>query len=61
VFSSKDQLIDNMTFICFCKMEFYYIAPLKLVLFVRVNNYLSEKYLFVVANNVGFLKRFGGL
>jgi hypothetical protein len=26
-----------------------------------VSNYISERYLFVVALNVGFLKRFAGL
>jgi hypothetical protein len=35
----------------------FIILPQKLV----VNRYISEKYLFVVAHNVGFLKRFAGL
>lgn len=45
----------------FCAIYFYYIATLKENILVFVICYMSELYLFAVADNVGFLKRFGGL
>ena len=50
-----------MTTLLFCTVNFYYIALTKLVNAVFVIYYISESYLFVVAHNVGFLKRFAGL
>jgi hypothetical protein len=57
------KILDSypMIIILFYPDYFYYLAfnikDQKLV----VTHYISEKYLFVVAHNVGFLKRFAGL
>jgi hypothetical protein len=49
-----------MIIILFCAIYFYYLAfnikDQKLI----VNRYISEKYLFVIANIVRLLKRFDG-
>lgn len=50
-----------MTDVCFYTFYFYYLAFLKSHFKVFISNYSSELYLFAVASNVGFLKRFGGL
>lgn len=50
-----------MTVIMFYAVKFYYLASIKPVRMLFVSHYKSEKYLFVVAQNVGFLKRFAGL
>jgi len=50
-----------MITLLFCTIYFYYIAISKPCMILSVNCYISETYLFVVANNVGFLKLFGGL
>jgi len=44
-----------------CTIYFYYIAIIKPCSILLVSCYISETYLFAVANNVGFLKLFGGL
>jgi hypothetical protein len=50
-----------MITLLFCAIYFYYIAFSTERNIVFVICYISEIYLFAVANNVGFLKRFGGL
>jgi len=50
-----------MIALLFCAINFYYIAKIKVKNLVFVICYISETYLFSVAFNVGFLKRFGGL
>ena len=50
-----------MTVILICTIYFYYIAFVFTDFKVRVNSYKSQIYLFTVANNVGYLKRFAGL
>jgi hypothetical protein len=40
---------------------FYYIAFARKDCIMNTRCYISEEYLFVVALNVGFLKRFSGL
>ena len=50
-----------MTILLYCTIYFYYLALIILVQTLVVSNYISEKYLFAVALNVGFLKRFAGL
>jgi len=50
-----------MIALLFCTIYFYYIAAIKVKIIVFVICYISETYLFSVANNVGFLKWFGGL
>jgi hypothetical protein len=50
-----------MTIILSCANYFYYLAFNILDQKLVVKGYISEKYLFVVAHNVGFLKRFAGL
>ncbi len=45
----------------FCTINFYYLASIKYYWTLVVSYYISEKYLFVVAQNTGFLKRFAGL
>jgi len=44
-----------------CAIYFYYLAFTILNQIMVVSYYISEIYLFVVAHNVGFLKRFAGL
>jgi len=51
----------NMTFVWFCFFYFYYLALAKTEYKLVASHYISEKYLFVVALNVGYLKRFAGL
>jgi hypothetical protein len=50
-----------MMVVLFCTINFYYLAFIISDKAVVVSCYISEKYLFVVAHNVGFLKRFAGL
>jgi len=50
-----------MIIILFCTINFYYLAIIINDEKLAVTLYISEKYLFVVAHNVGFLKRFAGL
>ena len=47
--------------ISICAIYFYYLAFIISDQTVVVSCYISQKYLFVVAHNVGFLKRFAGL
>jgi hypothetical protein len=54
-------MLFNITVPLICTIYFYYIAFEIEKLKVGVIYYISETYLFAVANNVGFLKRFGGL
>jgi len=49
-----------MMIVLFCTIYFYYLAFIISDQTVFVSCYISEKYLFVVAHNVGFLKRFAG-
>ena len=42
-------------------INFYYLAFIISFKELVVNYYISENYLFVVAKNAGFLKRFAGL
>ena len=50
-----------MTAILVCTINFYYIALLLIRGMYLLNSYKSELYLYSVAQNVGFLKRFCGL
>jgi len=50
-----------MITLLFCTIYFYYIADSKACRILFIISYISESYLFAVANNVGFLKLFGGL
>jgi hypothetical protein len=50
-----------MISILFWTIYFYYIASLLIQGVFFISGYISEKYLFVVAQNIGFLKRFAGL
>jgi len=50
-----------MISILFLTINFYYIALLLIQRMYLISYYISEQYLFVVAQNVGFLKRFAGL
>ncbi len=50
-----------MTFVWFYSYYYSYLALNKPNNKLSVSNYISEKYLFVVALNVGYLKRFSGL
>ena len=50
-----------MIIIMFCTINIYYLASIMPKQKVSVNNYRSEEYLFVVAQNVSYLKRFAGL
>lgn len=50
-----------MIIIMFCSINIYYLAPIMPEQKVSVNNYISEEYLFAVAQNVSYLKRFAGL
>ncbi|MCX6320569.1 MAG: hypothetical protein NTX93_02025 [Bacteroidia bacterium] len=62
--SSSNLLFNShelMTIVMFCTIYFYYLALIKSERRLAVSHYISEKYLFVVAHNVGFLKRFAGL
>ncbi len=40
---------------------FYYIAASIYISSLFISSYISQSYLFVVANNVGYLKLFAGL
>lgn len=57
LFNSRELMIIVM----FCTIYFYYLAIIKSEQRLVVSHYISKKYLFVVAHNVGFLKRFAGL
>jgi len=50
-----------MTYLMVGHVYFYYIAVLKSGNIMGLTDYISEIYLFVVANNVCFIKRFAGL
>jgi hypothetical protein len=50
-----------MISILFLTIIFSYIASLLIQGVFFISSYISEQYLFVVAQNVGFLKRFAGL
>jgi hypothetical protein len=50
-----------MMVIFICAVYFYYLAFTISDKIMVVSCYISEIYLFVVAHNVGFLKRFAGL
>mgnify|MGYP001012310500 CR=1 FL=1 len=50
-----------MTALLFYRIYFLYIAFTTIEWIMFVICYISEIYLFAVANNVGFLKRFAGL
>jgi hypothetical protein len=50
-----------MTNVSDSTINFYYLAFIIIDQKVIASYYISIKYLFVVANNVGFLKRFAGL
>ena len=50
-----------MITVLFCTVNFYYIALTLTDEMFFINYYISEKYLYAVAQNVGFLKRFAGL
>jgi hypothetical protein len=50
-----------MTIVVICADIFYYLAFIITANAMIPICYISEKYLFAVALNVGFLKRFAGL
>jgi len=50
-----------MILILFLTIYFYYIANVIRREELIINYYISQLYLFAVANNVGYLKRFAGL
>jgi hypothetical protein len=50
-----------MTIVVICAVIFYYLAFVLTGCVMIPIYYISEKYLFAVALNVGFLKRFAGL
>jgi len=50
-----------MIIVMYYASDFYYLASNKTVSKMVVIHYISEMYLFVVAQNVGYLKRFAGL
>jgi hypothetical protein len=50
-----------MTLIIICAIIFYYIVLAISKDKMNISGYISEIYLFVVANNVGYIKRFAGL
>jgi len=50
-----------MIFILQGAIYFYYIATASQQYDMFVSSYISQFYLFVIATNVGYLKRFGGL
>lgn len=52
---------EILTLILFRTIYFYYIAIVIFRRVVYISSYISQSYLFVVANNVGYLKRFAGL
>ena len=52
---------EIMTLIFMYNYYFYYIAAVTEMILMFVNDYISQFYLFVVATNVGYLKRFYGL
>lgn len=53
--------VSSMIIILYCAINFYYLASINYDIKLNITHYISEKYLFVVAHNVGFLKRFAGL
>jgi len=54
-------LRNMMIIILNCTINYSYLAKNKSITLLAVNRYISVIYLFVVAQNVGFLKRFAGL
>jgi len=50
-----------MTVVLLFAVNFYYIAFIYYTKTVSVKYYISQDYLYAVAHNVGFLKRFAGL
>jgi hypothetical protein len=50
-----------MTIVWFCSFYYSYLALNNSGNKMVASHYISEKYLFVVALNVGYLKRFSGL
>jgi len=52
---------EIMIFILQGTIYFYYIASASQQYDMFVSSYISQFYLFVIATNVGYLKRFGGL
>jgi hypothetical protein len=62
--SASNRLISGseiMILILFCTIYFYYIAPSGKKKKMIPSHYISQIYLFAVACNVGYLKRFAGL
>ncbi len=51
----------QMILVLFFAVNFYYIAILLDRGMHLLNCYISELYLYVVAQNVGYMKRFAGL
>jgi len=54
-------ILIELIFILFITCNFYYIAFKYLSCMRFLSCYISELYLFVVTQNVGFQKRFSGL
>jgi len=50
-----------MISVLFCTINFYYIALSLVKNMICLSSYKSELFLYVVAQNVGFLKWFYGL
>lgn len=50
-----------MIIILNCTINYSYLAKNKSITLLVVNRYISVIYIFAVALNVGFLKRFAGL
>lgn len=50
-----------MIIILNCTINYSYLAKNKSIIQLGINHYISVIYLFTVALNVGFLKRFAGL
>ena len=57
----EKRLLSHMTFAVFCTLYFYYIACVNQYCQVLLSLYISLNYLFIVALNAGYLKRFYGL
>jgi hypothetical protein len=53
--------LNIMTYVLISAIYFYYLSAITFYWTLIVNHYISEEYLFVVAQNVSFLKRFAGL
>jgi hypothetical protein len=62
--SASERLVSGseiMILILFRAIYFYYIAPAGKKQKMIPSHYISQSYLFAVACNVGYLKRFAGL